>query len=119
MFASAQVRRIALAVAVTSVLAAAPASARAEPHEPVGLPLTPPPLESSNPRYEGTPTAQPAPRSGSAGFGFVGVLVAPLGFALGGLSASSTPGNVAVPFTPTPRLHPLAPAPGERPAALE
>jgi hypothetical protein len=110
MFASAQVRRIALAVAVTSVLAAAPASARAEPHEPVGLPLTPPPLESSNPRYEGTPTAQPAPRSGSAGFGFVGVLVAPLGFALG---------NVAVPFTPTPRLHPLAPAPGERPAALE
>lgn len=112
MFASVRLRMIALAVSLTSALAAAPAGAQAQPHEPLGLPLTPPPLESANPRYQATPTARP---SGSAGFALLAVFAGPLGLVLGGLAAVSTPGNVAVPFTPTPRLHPLAPAVEPRP----
>jgi hypothetical protein len=40
----------------------------------------------------------------------MGLLVGPLGFALGGLTAVSITGNVAVPFTPTAGIQPLAPA---------
>lgn len=73
--------------------------------------MTPPPLESSNPRYETAPKAQP---SGSAGLVLLFVLVGPLSLALGGTIAAATPDNIAVPFTPAPRLHPLAPAVEQR-----
>lgn len=115
MHASARVRiAIALTAAITCASTVAPASARAEEQQaPHGLPLTPPPLESANPRYERTPTAQPP--SSSAGFALMAVLFGPLGFSLIGTIAASTPGNVAVPFTPTPRLYPRAPAIEQRP----
>jgi hypothetical protein len=108
MFASARLRMMALAVAVTSALTAAPATAQGQPHEDVGLPLTPPPLKTSNPRYEETPTVRP---SGSVGFALFVVLFGPVGLALGGsIAAAATPGPVALPFTPTPTIQPLAPA---------
>ncbi len=108
MFASAQARFVALAVAVAFALTTVPASAQARPQEEHGLPMTPPPLERSNPRYETAPEAQP---SGSPGLVLLFVFVGPLGLALGGPIAAATPGTV---FTPTPRLHPLAPADEQR-----
>jgi hypothetical protein len=105
---------IGLAAAVACALTAAQASAQADAqHEPHGVPLTPPPLVSPSPGDERTPAAQPS--SGSAGLALMVVLVGPLGFVLGGATAASTPGNVAVPFIPTPRWHPLAPAVEQRP----
>jgi hypothetical protein len=123
MLATTGSKLVALAFTIPSTLAAVPAGAQARPQEPEGLPLTPPPLESAQPLYEGTPTgAQPSTTepTGSAGFALMGVLIGPLGFALGGLSSASTTGNVAVPFSPTPRqapaiAGPVAPLPGATP----
>jgi hypothetical protein len=110
MLAPARVRAVAVVVSLAS--ATATATAQTGPEDDAGLPLTPPPLQSSNPDYEATPAAPPC---GSAGFALLVAIVGPVGLALGGVTAASASGNVAVPFTPTPRARPLAPA-VERPA---
>jgi len=108
MFESAQLGKVALATALVSAVAAvAPrAGAQARPHQDFELPTTPPPLEASDPLYEREP---PKPR-GSAGLALVTVLVGPLGLALAGLAAVTSGGEVALPFTPTPRNRSLQPA---------
>jgi hypothetical protein len=122
MLSTARSQLLALSLLIPSALVALPAGAQIRPREPTGVPLTPPPLEEAQPLYEGTPTgAQPSTSepSGSAGFALMGILVGPLGFALGGLSSTSAP-NGAVPFTPATRFQPLAPAvagPAPLPAA--
>jgi hypothetical protein len=96
MHSSAQVRLIALAVAATVAVTTAPASAQPRPHDDDwALPLTPPSPESSNPRYERTPTAR-AP--GSAGLALLVLCVAPIGIALGGSSFAAAPDNIVSPL---------------------
>jgi hypothetical protein len=110
MFASAQARVMALAISVAYAFATAPALAQSQPHEEheeTGLPRTPPPLESSNPNYEATPSAQP---SGSTGLALMAALFGPLGFALGGLSAAAASGDVSSSST----FDPLAPGGQQR-----
>lgn len=102
MFASAQARVMALAISVAYAFATAPALAQSQPHEETELPSTPPPLESSNPNYEATPSAQP---SGSTGLALMAALFGPLGFALGGLSVAAVSGDISSSST----FHPLAP----------
>lgn len=113
MFASAQLRVMALAVSVTYAATTAPALAQARPDEETGLPTTPPRLESSNPNYEATPPTQP---SGSAGLALITGLFGPLGFALGGLSVVVvTSDSIGSPAT---TVHPVAPAVVPHPSGL-
>ena len=110
MFASARVRTIVLAGSVASALTTAPAMAQAPADQDLGVPLTPPPLESPNPGDENPPSAQ---SPGSAGVALLTALVGPLGLALGGTTTAAAASTGAVPtFTPTPRLHPSAPSVG-------
>jgi hypothetical protein len=108
MFASAQVRVI--AVSVASALSTAPAMAQAGADQDDGLPLTPPPLESSNTQVETVNAEQP---SGSAGVALFTVFAGPVGLALAGVTTaaatSSAAAYVAEPYSQTPRL-----LPGER-----
>jgi hypothetical protein len=98
MFASARIPTIALAVLFAFAFATAPAMARASDDEAQGLPLTPPPVESSTPHDEGAPTAQP---SGSIGFAMLAALLGPLGLALGGVTTAAAVSDYA------PNAHPL------------
>jgi hypothetical protein len=106
MFASAQARVMALPISIAYAFAIAPALAQSQPQEDGELPLTPPPLESANPNYEATPSAQP---SGATGLVLMAALFGPLGFALGGLSLAAASGDISSSST----FHPLAPG-GER-----
>ena len=100
---------MALAIAVAYAFATAPALAQSQPHEETELPTTPPPLESSNPNYEATPSARP---SGSTGLALTAALFGPLGFALGGISvAAAASGDISSSST----FHPLAPGVERRP----
>ena len=108
MFASAQARVMALAVSVAYAFATAPALAQSQPQEDDELPLTPPPLESANPNYEATPSAQP---SGSTGLALTAALFGPLGVALGGISVAAASGDLSSSST----FHPLAPGVERRP----
>ena len=102
MFASAQVRVMALAISVTYAFTAAPALAQSQPREDAELPSTPPPLESSNPNYEATPEARPP---GGAGLAVMAALFGPLAFALGGLSLATVVSDDSA--SPAPALHSL------------
>ena len=102
MFGSTQIRTMALAVSLSAASTTALARAQPPAHEDVGLPTTPPPLESSGPLDEDATTPQPSESAGVAVF--VGLL-GPLGLALGGVSTA-----VGVTSIEAPRLHPLAPA---------
>jgi hypothetical protein len=106
MFASAQARVMALVISIAYAFATAPALAQSQPQEDDELPLTPPPLESANPNYEATPSAQP---SGSTGLVLMAALFGPLGFALGGLSVAAASGD----FSSSSTFHPLGPG-GDR-----
>ena len=96
MHSSARVRLITLALAATAALTTAPASAQPQSHDDdFALPLTPPTPESSNPRYEGTPTARPRV---PAGFALLVLFGGPVGIALGGASAAAAPENIVSPL---------------------
>jgi hypothetical protein len=114
MHSSAQIRLIALAVAATVAVTSAPASAQSQHHDDDwALPLTPPSPESSNPRYERTPTTH---SPGSAGLALLVLCVAPIGIALGGSSFAAAPDNIAspLPMLEVPRVAP-PPAPATPP----
>ena len=87
---------MALPIAIAYAFATAPALAQTQPQEDGELPLTAPPLESANPNYEATPSAQP---SGSTGLSLMAALFGPIGFALGGLSAAAASGDISSSWT--------------------
>lgn len=91
----------------SSTLNDAPAPFAQGPDDQIhGLPLAPPPVESSTPNNEPAPTAQP---SASIGFGLSAALFGPLGLALGGVAAAAATSEYVPPS------HPLAPPVGQGP----
>jgi hypothetical protein len=104
MFGSAQVRMVGLALSVAALCATVSAGASAGQvslDQDDGLPLTPPPLTTSNEAGE-------ARQSGSLGTVFF-ALAGPVGLALGGLNVAAAAENPASPLNRSSRFRAAAP----------